>query len=282
MSRKWLRYPAFLTILVVLYLLQERLEIATTFSLASPALSSPSAKLTIVTYNIRGCRDDQGEADYQMIAEEITKLGADIIALQEVDNRLPRSNFINQAKEIARRLHMNYVYAPAINFLIGTYGNAIMSRYPIVSFQAVQLPFSVEPRELLDVTLAVDGYPLHIYSTHLGLKKSERIEQFHFLYDYLQEKTGTSAIFLGDFNTKSADSLLTPVRTLFQDPLFKNKHNLVTINGKTTYGMIDHIFLSPDLTFVNAYSPLIGRSDHYPIILELELPEQRKSVPPST
>jgi endonuclease/exonuclease/phosphatase family metal-dependent hydrolase len=237
--------------------------------------SNHDSTLTLVTYNIRGCRDDEGEAEALAIAEELKKLGADIIALQEVDNRLPRSHFVNQAKTIARHLEMNYAYAPSIDFSVGTFGNAVISAFPIVSAQAVGLPFEWEPRTLLEVTLDLNGTPFHIYTTHLGLKKSERIKQFKHLHDYLREKTGKSAVLLGDFNTRPGDPLLAPLRTLLHDPLHARHQELVTISGSSTYGMIDHVLLSPDLRFRYAFSMLTGRSDHYPLLFELDMPKPR-------
>ncbi|MCK9910494.1 endonuclease/exonuclease/phosphatase family protein, partial [Microbacteriaceae bacterium K1510] len=93
------------------------------------------------------------------MANEIKQLHADIIALQEVDNGLPRSRFVNQAKAIAQQIGMNYVYSPAIHFPTGTYGNALLSRFPISLATTVQLPSMHEPRALLDATLDINGIP---------------------------------------------------------------------------------------------------------------------------
>ncbi|MFY0544612.1 endonuclease/exonuclease/phosphatase family protein [Brevibacillus sp. H7] len=261
-----------------LYFWQGRIELENVEASLYMSKKYDDSALTVVTYNIRGCRDNEGEADPIAIAEELGKLGADIIALQEVDNRLPRSGFVNQAKTIAQHLQMNYVYAPSINFLIGTYGNALLSNRPILSSRVIPLPFFLEPRSLLDVVIDVNGSPFHVYTTHLGLKKSERIEQLQYLREYLHTKDNRAAVLLGDFNTRAADPLLAPLRAFFQDPLFRRKQELVTVSGRSTYGMIDHIFLSHDLTFVQAYSPMTGRSDHYPVTLQLELPISAKKA----
>jgi endonuclease/exonuclease/phosphatase family metal-dependent hydrolase len=261
-------------IAALFYLSLNGIDVENTFALPHSNQNDDSF-LTVVTYNIRGCRDNRGEADVLAIAEELKKLDADIIALQEVDNRLPRSHFVNQAKVIAEYLQMNYVFAPSIDFVIGTYGNAVISRYPILSSQVISLPYSLEPRTLLDVTINLFGSPFHVYTTHLGLKKSERTKQFECLHQYLSEKKGDSGVLLGDFNTRPGDPLFVPLRRLFQDPLFARKQELVTINGSRTYGMIDHVFLSPDLTLKHAYSVRTGPSDHYPLCFLLEPPTTR-------
>jgi endonuclease/exonuclease/phosphatase family metal-dependent hydrolase len=267
-------------VIAILYIWQNRIEVENIH--LSPSLSEQydDSILTVVTYNIRGCRDNEGQADSLAIAEELEKLGADVIALQEVDNGLPRSHFINQARTIARYLNMNYVYAPSINFLIGTYGNAVISNRPVLSSRVVPLPSSLEPRTLLDVIIELNGSPFHVYTTHLGLKKSERVEQFQYLREYLRTNAAKPAVFLGDLNTRSTDPLLASLRTLFHDPLFAHHQKLITVSGRSTYGMIDHVFLSDDLRFEHAFSPSTGRSDHYPIRLKLHLPQRKKAFAP--
>ncbi|WP_134687011.1 endonuclease/exonuclease/phosphatase family protein [Brevibacillus migulae] len=269
MKKKTVFTLALFMILGAVFLIQGRIE-SKTAMLPSPPPKDDKT-LTLVTYNIRGARDDAGEADPVAIADELRMTNADIIALQEVDNGLPRSDFGDQAKIIAEKLGMNYVFAPAINFLVGTYGNALLSRYPILSSTSVDLPYLLEPRSLLQVEMDLGGQKLIVFTTHLGLKKSERIKQFEFLYDYLEDYTGKPVVFMGDFNTRADDPLFTPIRTLLQDPLFKRKQRLVTISGKVTYGTIDHIFLSPHLHDLYAYAPSFGRSDHFPVSMRVEL-----------
>jgi endonuclease/exonuclease/phosphatase family metal-dependent hydrolase len=269
MRRKRLFTLCLLLCFMLIFLMQGRIETSSVH--APPPPSDPRGELTVVTYNIRGCRNDVGEADALAIAGELKKLRADLISLQEVDNGLPRSGFVDQAKTIASVLHMNDVFAPAINFFVGTYGIALLSHYPIVSATSLALPSHREPRILLEAEVNVGGRPLHVFTTHLGLTHAERAEQFDYLYHYLRNQTGQTAILLGDFNTQAEDPLLTPIRTLFDDPLFRRKQRLLTINGRQTRGMIDHIFLSPDLRFLHAYSPTTGRSDHHPVIFRIQL-----------
>jgi len=274
MRKKSVFYLVLFISMTALFLIQGRIETKT--AMQHTPLPKDDKTLTLVTYNIRGGRDDAGDADPVAIADELRMTDADIIALQEVDNGLPRSDFADQAKIIADKLQMNYVFAPAINFLVGTYGNALLSRYPILSSTSVDLPYHLEPRSLLQVEVDLGGEELTVFTTHLGLKKSERIKQFEYLYDYLEDYTGEPVIFIGDFNTRADDPLFTPVRTLLQDPLFKRKQRLLTISGKVTYGTIDHIFLSPHFNYVYAYAPSFGRSDHFPVSMRVVLETGKK------
>lgn len=225
--------------------------------------------LSVVTYNIRGCRDDEGLADPAKIVQALKSLEADIIALQEVDNRLPRSQFVNQVAMIADSLRMNYAYAPSLDLLVGTYGNAVLSKYPILQAESLFLPATWEPRTLLDVTLDWNGSPLHVYATHLGAKKSEHKEQIESLRIYLQEKSDKTGILLGDFNMPSHDPLMGSLRRLYSDPLHERNHKLTTFTGSPVPKEIDRILLSRDLVYLHAQAPSIGPSDHYPVQMEI-------------
>lgn len=84
--------------------------------------------------------------------EHITK--SDVICLNEVDIGMPRTNYANITRELARILGYNYVFAtefvelgPIINGrkfnknkYLGLHGNAILSRFPVVSTKIIQLP----------------------------------------------------------------------------------------------------------------------------------------------
>ncbi|UFJ41568.1 endonuclease/exonuclease/phosphatase family protein [Brevibacillus humidisoli] len=229
--------------------------------------------LKVVTYNIRGCRDDSGQADAEAIVDDLRPLEADVIALQEVDIRLPRSGFVNQVKEIAAALEMNYAYAPSINFGIGTYGNAILSRYPIRSATQHFLPFEVEPRQLLAAVIDIHGKPLQLYATHLGLQPEERSRQLTLLVEHIAADMSAPSILLGDFNTRSGDPLLEPLRQLFHDPMYRETSAVRTIKGDTT-GQIDHIFLSEEVRFLRGFISTPSHSDHYPVGYYVQLPAE--------
>ncbi|WP_183185202.1 endonuclease/exonuclease/phosphatase family protein [Brevibacillus invocatus] len=232
--------------------------------------SKDDSAMTIVTYNIRGCRDDDGIADPSLVASVLAELNADVIALQEVDYRLPRSRFVDQVASIAGSLEMNYVYAPSLSLVIGTYGNALLSRHPILHAEVLSLPGSWEPRSLLDVTLDWNGTPLHVYVTHLGVHKSEHPEQIAFLHSHLQENSENTGILLGDFNILPNDPLLDSLRTVYDDPLHRQEQRLITLKGKHSFKEVDRILLSPNLLFVEAAAPAIGPSDHFPLWMKIK------------
>lgn len=272
----WLKLLA-VTLSFLLFLTTRHPILAETFAPSvnptDSGLTSPW-ELTVITYNIRGCRDDQGIADPIAIADELKKLHGDIIALQEVDNGLPRSQFVNQAKMIADQLGLYYTYVPAVDFLVGTYGHALLSKYPITSAKAVTLPSGKEPRAMLDAVVLVDGQALHVYETHLGLSQSERKSQISVLQQYVKQSHEKDEAFLllGDFNTASKNSLFKPILADVQAPFFHADQGLVSLRSSSRPEMIDQIFLSPNIRFDNGFTDDYSHSDHYPIGANITLP----------
>lgn len=251
------------------------------FDLVSP--SHYDQPLSVVTYNIRGCRTDTGAADPERIASALRTLDADVIALQEVDVRLPRSGFVDQVAAIAAQLRMNFAYGPSIDFAIGSYGNAVLSKFPIRHAEIHRLPAEWEPRSLLDVSIDWNGYPLHVLVTHLGVKKSEHREQVESLYDYLQEKSYDSTVLLGDLNMLPSDPLLRQLRGPLLDPQYERKLVLRTLKHDGPPKEIDRILYSRDFGFLAASAPAIGPSDHFPVKMELKrsgLSTVKKAIPP--
>ncbi len=267
MRKKWLPLTLFLSLFAT------PTGGAVVHNIAPSSYSSPSNyehPLSVVTYNIRGCRTDSGNADPSLVTEALRTLDADIIALQEVDYNLPRSQFVNQVETIAKALNMNYAYGPSIDLVVGGYGNAVLSKFPIRQAQQKKLPAVWEPRSILDVAVDWNGDPLHVVVTHLGVKKSEHREQIEFLRDYLQEKSYKHSILLGDFNMLPSDPLLETLRGAYQDPAYAGKLALRTLRHAGAPKEIDRIFLSPQLSFIDASAPAIGPSDHYPVQMKLQ------------
>ncbi len=116
-------------------------------------------QLRILTYNIHHGEGTDGRFDLARIAGVITALRPDLVALQEVDRKTTRAHGIDQAAELARLTGMNYAYGPAMEYAGGEYGEAILSRFGLVSIDNYILPWpdGSEPRALLVVRVEVVG-----------------------------------------------------------------------------------------------------------------------------
>src|SRR3972149_3612794 len=116
--------------------------------------------LTIVSYNIWfGENVDQALSEIQEIKSQ---KGLDILLLQEMDEV--------STEKIARELQMNYVYVPAA--IEPTYdknfGNAVLSRWPIIDTQKLILPHKSLSNRMnrlaTRATIRIHGVDILVYS----------------------------------------------------------------------------------------------------------------------
>ncbi|HAW94738.1 MAG TPA: metallophosphoesterase, partial [Phycisphaerales bacterium] len=87
-----------------------------------------SMVIRAATYNIKHGRGMDGAIDLERTADVLRALNADIIALQEVDDRARRSGGVDQASWLAERLDMHSAYGSFMAFQGGRYGLAILSK----------------------------------------------------------------------------------------------------------------------------------------------------------
>lgn len=124
--------------------------------------ASPVA-LRVVSFNVQYAQ--QVDRAIELLAD--TPLGgADLVLLQEMD--------APGAERVARALGMGYVYYPATvsPTTRRDFGNAVLSRWPIVSDQKILLPHRARltgtARAATAATIQVGGSAVRVYSVHLG------------------------------------------------------------------------------------------------------------------
>lgn len=96
------------------------------------------------------------------MAEVVRTAGADIVLLQEVDRNTVRSGNVDQVAELTRLTGMHAQFGKSLDYQGGEYGIAILSRWPIIAREVVDLKVtppqvraggSTEPRVALVVTI---------------------------------------------------------------------------------------------------------------------------------
>lgn len=219
--------------------------------------------MRVMTYSIRHGKGMDGQTDLLRLVEEITKANADVVTLQGVDRFLPRSGFQDQLKKLAKQLRMYSCFSPSVNLLIAQYGNAILSRYPIISKDIKYIGGAKERRSTLTARLQIGGETVTVLNTHLGVHTKERMKQVPILWDALN-KLERPAIIAGDFNMEMDDPLMKQLNTRWQKIALQNKRPTVE-NG----GEIDHIFVNMPIEQASAWVQPSAVSDHYPVIAEL-------------
>jgi endonuclease/exonuclease/phosphatase family metal-dependent hydrolase len=162
----------------------------------------------ITTYNIHKCRGLDGRLRPQRIVDVLKETEPDIIALQEVVGMDERQRERNQVRFIAEELGFDYRIGENRRLYGGAYGNAIITRFPIVAENNHDITWrKSEPRGCLEVILALKGldtaaHRLRIYDVHLGTGFFERRYQATRLLEVLGDHSGAASprLVLGDFN----------------------------------------------------------------------------------
>ena len=162
------------------------------------AAGDGAAAWRVATFNVRHCTTAgrlPQPVDVDATAEAIRSLGADVVALQELDAGLVRSGRTRQPDELARRLGMHFVFAPALRGIDGApcaapdddagddvgdgaggYGVALLSRRPVTDVTVRRLPGApgLEPR----VALCARTGGLSVVVTHLSTRRTTAEMQF--------------------------------------------------------------------------------------------------------
>jgi endonuclease/exonuclease/phosphatase family metal-dependent hydrolase len=169
--------------------------------------------LSIATWNIhKGFSQFNRRMMVHELRERLRALDADIVFLQEVQGRHERhaADHENWPQEpqhefLAADVWANHAYGRNMVYDHGHHGNAILSRYPILSTHnqdVTRLRF--EKRGLLHCTIAVPNMavPLHCVCAHLSLFGRSRRHQYEALAGFIEANVPADAplIIAGDFN----------------------------------------------------------------------------------
>lgn len=245
---------------------------------------SATRSLRLMTYNTHGCRGLDGRIAPERIARVIAQANPDIVCLQEVDVCRSRSRCEDQAEIIARCLDMEHHFHAAMVMEDEQYGNAIISRFPLRKIRQAALPQPprLEPRGVLWVEADVDGLPLQVLATHLGLRKAERRQQVQMLLsdEWLGEAAKRGPVCLcGDFNLDPRGKLYPLLSRRLHDvqKLAENHRTKSTFASTIPLLCLDHIFLSEPMGIREVRVPRnrLARisSDHLPLVADIELPD---------
>lgn len=161
----------------------------------------------VMTYNIYGARASSGApADLEKIADVINKFQPDLVALQEVDVYTERTGKdVHQADSLGKLTGMNAFFAMAKTQGSGEYGDAVLSRFPLLETKAYNMGIAPtlggERRSFALVKVKVEDKELYFASTHLDHLSNEanRLVQAEELRGIVGGING-NLIVGGDFN----------------------------------------------------------------------------------
>jgi iduronate 2-sulfatase len=261
-----------------------------TISPATPA-DTPQ-RISVLSYNIHHAQGVDGNLDLQRIAEVIRSSQADIVALQEVDQSVARSDIVDQPRLLAEALGMHFAFGGNFELEGGYYGNALLSRFPIEKTINHPLPNEGggEQRGLLEADLKLPGdITLKFFNTHLDHRPepAQRLASAKFINQLLERTAQRPACLAGDLNAVPESSVLQEFKKLWK--LSEHQHQptipVYRPNRKIDYVLVSHA--SPQDTFLirEVESRVLDEaiaSDHRPLLSVLELSAPKPAaIPPN-
>lgn len=251
--------------------------IALTIVNAGSAETHGPLRLRVLTYNIHHAQGIDRKLDLERIARVINEARPDIVALQEVDQGVSRTNQVNQPDELARMTKMHVVFGDNIEFGGGKYGNAILSRFPISQYRNHRLPNrdDGEQRGVLEATVAVPDQlrPLLLFATHLDHRGDdrERHESAQAINALAAMRPHQPALLAGDLNDTMDSRTL---QELAKHWMLTNSRPLLTVPVNEPNRQIDFILCRPAdrwKVIEAIVLPEAVASDHRAVLAVLEL-----------
>jgi endonuclease/exonuclease/phosphatase family metal-dependent hydrolase len=231
-------------------------------------------RLSLATYNIHACVGVDGRFDPRRTLGVLSELGADLIALQEVEHHAVDGRDLLDF--LADGVGMTAIAGPTLMRGDRHYGNALLTRLPVVQINRIDLSLPRrEPRGAVDVQFAWGGRRIQVVTTHLGLRPRERRQQVRRLLELFEGTRVDLAALLGDFNEWQLwGGALGWLHRYFPDC---RRHAPRTYPGRLPLFALDRIWVKPaeGLLGVRVHQTRLARraSDHLPLKALLTFPD---------
>jgi len=205
----------------------------------------PISSLKIMTYNIQQANDSSGEQSYLRQLALIQQVKPDILALQESDSARISLNNMDYVRYYADKLGYHTYYGPTT--ITGSYGTAILSRFPIASNQTIFTYGDQDENGTAEIQFAVDGKLFSVYNIHPDGSDEAKLAIAHMLLE--RSKNQANVIILGDFNMRDTEEAYQLIDSVYTNSWMSVYPSGISSDGVDMSGRnrIDHIFISKNL-----------------------------------
>jgi endonuclease/exonuclease/phosphatase family metal-dependent hydrolase len=246
---------------------------------ASPTLmaDAPQDRLRVLCYNIHHGEGTDQRVDLERLAEVISAVEPDLVALQEVDDRTQRTGGVDQTAKLAELTGLHGRFARQIDFEGGHYGQAFLSRFPLSEVTIHWLPGVPERERRIAASVSVrlpDRQPLTFISTHLHHANGEFRKQQAAALNGTFGESDEIAILVGDLNATPESEPLSILSRKWTSATAGQTR--LTFPAGTPERQLDYVLYRPAnrLNVVKSEVPDEPvASDHRPLLVEFELPD---------
>ena len=247
-------------------------------------------KIKFATYNICHCGDYSKHKigdPFQLkvitidkTAQAIMEVGADIIGLNEAFEDGEREEFKKQTERLANMAGYPYHYfAKGFDYGWCVIGNAILSKYPIVNFEAIPVPTVpeeergdgwYEDRVIIVADIDVNGKIVKVLVSHFGLIPVE-LERIVTKSCEIIDNSAIPCVIMGDFNVLPDNKGVKPIFDRLQSCAETMNNNEPTFSSYDPQIHIDYICVPNDAKVLDYTVHKLKASDHMPISATVEL-----------
>jgi endonuclease/exonuclease/phosphatase family metal-dependent hydrolase len=242
-------------------------------------------RLRVLTYNIHRAIGVDRRFRPERIVRILESHQADIVLLQEVDDGVPRSREMDLARELASALgYPHLAVGHNVTLRKGRYGNATLSRHPILRERNIDLTIGRWKRRGCQHTaIQVEGHGgrrrLEVFNLHLGLSARQRERQVALLArsrELASLAPDVACLVGGDFNDwRSRLSTLFTEGLEFHSATERGDRSLATYPAFFPRGPLDRIYYRGPLTLLSARRCRLRlsrvASDHLPVIADFDI-----------
>lgn len=230
-----------------------------------------SLPLRIASYNIRKAMGTDRKRDPDRVLRVIAELGADVVALQEADLRLPPRRPVFLRQEIHDRTGLVPVGFEHGRESLGWHGNALLVSpgFEVIERHHQDLP-GLEPRGLVSALLAHGDRRLRVVGVHLGLLRQSRRQQLSALLEMIPPGEDVPTLIAGDFNERSLEvglgRLARRFRILSGGPTYHSRRPLFALDRIA----ISDQFAGGEASVFTSFEASRA-SDHLPLVADVSL-----------
>ena len=159
--------------------------------------------IRVMTYNIHNGTGIDNKLDYNRIADVITQIAPDVVALQELDSVTNRSNGVDVTSHLSSLTAMYPYYSASIPYDGGKYGIAVLSKTKPLSYKTFPLPGREEARSLL----LLEFRDYIFCCTHFSLNADDRFASVDIINNVIKNYE-KPVILAGDINATPNSTVL--------------------------------------------------------------------------
>jgi endonuclease/exonuclease/phosphatase family metal-dependent hydrolase len=230
---------------------------------ANPAPSAPETSLHIVTFNVQQGYDVDNRRSIDGQLALLRRLDADIIGLQESDTNRVAGGNDDLVRYFADQLDMYSYSGPKT--VTGTFGIALLSRYPIFEPRTFYLFSEGEQTAVITAKVTVSGETFNVFVTHLG--NGGPLEQQREVLSLASPLS--DVVLVGDFNFRPDTEQYRVTTELLEEAWATRWPAGEDATGSTRPRRIDYVFVSPGTEVLDAEYVDTPVSDHPALVVQI-------------